>query len=289
MKAENPYDITGVDMAWCPGCGLYSLHRLIKRSLMELAIPPQTVVMVSGIGQAAKLPHYMQTNWFDGLHGRSLPAALAIKAANPELKVIVMSGDGCSYAEGGNHFMHQILRNPEITMIVSNNQVYGLTKGQASPTSLKGFITPVQVSGVTNEPFNPLSVAIALGATFVARIYVGDADKSVDILKQAMQHKGYALVDSFSPCVSFNKLNTFQWYKEHTIYLDEKHDPHNVVAAFTRSIEANPWPLGIFYAVDGKPTFEEQLAPYKTSKDPLYKRQVDMQKIKSKLEAKRSI
>src|SRR5512136_1089317 len=112
---ENPFDITGVDVAWCPGCGLHSLHRLIKQSLAELEIPPQGVVMVSGIGQAAKLPHYVHTNWFDGLHGRALPAALGIKAANPEMKVIVVSGDGCSYAEGGNHFLHQILRNPDIT------------------------------------------------------------------------------------------------------------------------------------------------------------------------------
>ncbi len=286
---ENPYDITGVDVAWCPGCGLHSLHRLIKQSLTELEIPPRDVVMVSGIGQAAKLPHYVQTNWFDGLHGRALPAALAIKAANPDLKVIVVSGDGCSYAEGGNHFMHQILRNPGITHIVSDNQVYGLTKGQASPTSLKGMVTPVQVSGVTNEPFNPLVVAIGLGATFVARIYVGDADKSKVILKQALQHKGYALVDSFSPCVSFNKLNSYQWYKEHTYYIDDAHDAKNQPAAFTRAIEADPWPLGVFYNVEGKPTFEEQLAPYKTSADALYKRQVDMQKLKSLIEAKRSI
>ncbi len=287
--AENPYDAPGVDIAWCPGCGLHSLHRLIKQSLAELEIPAREVVMVSGIGQAAKMPHYVQTNWFDGLHGRALPAALAIKAANPDLKVIVVSGDGCSYAEGGNHFMHQILRNPCITHIVSDNQVYGLTKGQASPTSMKGMVTPVQVSGVTNEPFNPLGVAISLGATFVARIYVGDADKSKAIIEQALQHKGYALVDSFSPCVSFNKLNTYQWYKEHTYYLDDKHNNHNQVAAFTRAIEANPWPLGIFYAVDGKSTFEEQLAPYKTSKEPLYKRQVDIQKLKTMIDTKRSI
>ncbi len=278
-----------VPNAWCPGCGLHSLHRLIKQSLAELEIPAREVVMVSGIGQAAKMPHYVQTNWFDGLHGRALPAALAIKAANPDLKVIVVSGDGCSYAEGGNHFMHQILRNPCITHIVSDNQVYGLTKGQASPTSMKGMVTPVQLSGVTNEPFNPLGVAISLGATFVARIYVGDVDKSKAIIKQALQHKGYALVDSFSPCVSFNKLNTYQWYKENTYYLDDKHDGHNQVAAFTRAIEANPWPLGIFYGVDEKPTFEEQLAPYKTSKDPLYKRQVDIQKLKTLIDAKRSI
>jgi len=285
----NPFDAKGIDVAWCPGCGLHSLHRLIKESLAELAISPQEVVMVSGIGQAAKMPHYMQTHWFDGLHGRALPAALAIKAANPDLKVIVVSGDGCSYAEGGNHFMHQILRNPNITHIVSDNQVYGLTKGQASPTSLKGMVTPVQVSGVTNEPFNPLGVAISLGATFVARIYVGDADKSKGIIKRAIQHKGYALVDAFSPCVSFNKFNTYLWYKDHTYYLDGKHDINNQPAAFTRAIEADPWPLGIFYNVEEKPTFEDQLAPYKASKDPLYKRQVDMQKLKIMIETKRSI
>ncbi|MHA1511384.1 MAG: thiamine pyrophosphate-dependent enzyme, partial [Promethearchaeota archaeon] len=165
---EKDYDMP-CEKAWCPGCGHFTAQKILRQALAELKIPNEKLVFVSGIGQAAKLPQYTKGHMFNGLHGRSLPAAMAIKACNPELTVIVNSGDGCSYGEGGNHFLAQIARNADITQIVHNNMIYGLTKGQASPTSLKGMITPVQVGGVTNEPFNPLAVAIAMGATFVAR------------------------------------------------------------------------------------------------------------------------
>ncbi|HEX7401810.1 MAG TPA: thiamine pyrophosphate-dependent enzyme, partial [candidate division Zixibacteria bacterium] len=162
------YDMGDIDNAWCPGCGNFGILKILKEALVELEIKPENLVMVSGIGQAAKIPHYLKTNVFNGLHGRSLPAATAIKAVNPELTVIAESGDGCMYGEGGNHFMHTIRRNPNITNIVHNNMVYGLTKGQASPTSQLGFKTPVQIDGVAAEPFNPIAVAIALDASFVA-------------------------------------------------------------------------------------------------------------------------
>src|SRR3972149_1495466 len=151
-----------IDIAWCPGCGNFSILKVLKDVLSELEISPEKLVIVSGIGQAAKTPHYLKTNFFNGLHGRALPAAIAIKASNPNLTVIAESGDGDMYGEGGNHFIHCIRRNPNITNIVHNNMVYGLTKGQASPTSQIGFRTPVQVDGVTLEPFTPLAVAIAL-------------------------------------------------------------------------------------------------------------------------------
>ena len=206
-----------------------------KKALAELDIAPEKLVMVSGIGQAAKTPHYFKTNFFNGLHGRALPPATAIKTANPFMTVIAESGDGDMYGEGGNHFIHTIRRNPDITNIVHNNMVYGLTKGQASPTSQLGFKTPVQVAGILLEPFNPLAVAIALDAGFVARAFISDAEKTKEILKKAITHKGYALVDIFQPCITFNKINTWEWFKEHTYYLEDSHDPRDRSAAFKRA------------------------------------------------------
>jgi len=167
--SENRYQRTGCDIAWCPGCGNYGIAKLLNEILQELALDPQQAVMVSGIGQAAKLPQYFNLHHFNGLHGRALPPATAIKASNRNLTVIAESGDGDMYGEGGNHFIHCIRRNPDLTNIVHNNMVYGLTKGQASPTSPRGLVTPLQVDGVILEPFNPLAVAIALDASFVAR------------------------------------------------------------------------------------------------------------------------
>jgi len=274
-----------VDMAWCPGCGNFSIIRIVKESLAELALEPRRLVMVSGIGQAAKTPQYIKTSFFNGLHGRSLPAATAIKASNPELIVVCESGDGCIYGEGGNHFIHTIRRNPDITNIVHNNMVYGLTKGQASPTSPKGLKTPVQVGGVVSEPFNPLAVAIALNASFVARAFSGDIEQTKAIVKQAIQHKGYALVDLLQPCVSFNKINTFQWYKEHTHWLDASHDPRNREAAMKLAFAADSFPLGVIYTNPDAPVFEEGLSAYATSKEALYKRSVDREKLQKLLDA----
>jgi 2-oxoglutarate ferredoxin oxidoreductase subunit beta len=274
MKKET-FDVKNVDIAWCPGCGDYGILNIVKQALAELDISPEKLVMVSGIGQAAKFPQYIKCHCFNGLHGRSLPPATAIKAANPELTVVAISGDGCSYGEGGNHFIHTIRRNPNITHIVHNNMVYGLTKGQASPTSRQGFITPVQVDGVFLEPFNPLAVAIALDASFVARAYVGDAEQARDIIKRAITHKGYALVDIFQPCVSFNKVNTYQWFREHTYNLEDDYNPHDRVAAFQRAIESEKFPLGVFYLNPQKSSFEENVSVYQTDPTPVIKRNLD--------------
>ncbi|MEE9523798.1 MAG: thiamine pyrophosphate-dependent enzyme, partial [Thermodesulfovibrionales bacterium] len=196
---KDIYNMGDIDIAWCPGCGNFGILNALKEALSGLDIEPEDLVMVSGIGQAAKIPHYLRANFFNGLHGRALPPATGIKASNPGLTVIAESGDGDMYGEGGNHFIHTIRRNPDITNIVHNNMVYGLTKGQASPTSQIGFMTPVQVHGVFPEPFNPIAVAISLDASFVARTFIGDRDQTVDILKKAISHKGYALVDIFQP------------------------------------------------------------------------------------------
>ena len=233
---KKDYDMGEVDIAWCPGCGNFGILNALKEALADLEIKPEKLVMVSGIGQAAKEPHYLKCNVFNGLHGRPLPPATAIKAVNPELTVIADSGDGDVYGEGGNHFIHAIRRNPDITCLVHDNMVYGLTKGQASPTSRRGFKTPIQVEGVFAEPFNPLSVAIALDCSFAARAFISDLEKTKEILKAAVKHKGFSLVDIFQPCVSFNKVNTYQWFKANTYYLEDAHDPRDRIAALKPSL-----------------------------------------------------
>ncbi len=286
MDAKD-FNMDDADVAWCPGCGDFFILQTLKETLAELEIKPENLVLVSGIGQAGKLPHYIKCNVFNSLHGRSLPPAVAIKAVNPELTVIDISGDGCMYGEGGNHLIHNIRRNPDITNIVHNNMVYGLTKGQASPTSRTEFKTNLQVEGVFLEPFNPIAVAIALKASFVARAYCGDVEETKDILKKAIKHKGYALVDIFQPCVTFNKVNTYQWFKENTYYLEDSHDPYDMEQAFKRSVETDKFPLGIFYMNPDKRTFEENLEVYLDDKTPVYKRKADMDKLERLIASKR--
>lgn len=236
------------ECAWCPGCGDFGILAALKQALAELNLNPNDVVISSGIGQAAKTPHYINVNGFNGLHGRAVPPAVGIKLANKELKVIIDSGDGDSYGEGGNHILHNIRKNIDITQFVHNNQIYGLTKGQGSPTTAKGQKTSMQFEGVKVEPFQPLSFAITAGATFVARSFSGDKEHLVPIMKQAIMHNGYALVDILQPCVTFNHVNTFKWYKENTYKLEEDYDPTDKMEALRRAMEwENGIPLGIIY------------------------------------------
>jgi 2-oxoglutarate ferredoxin oxidoreductase subunit beta len=281
------YDMEQIDMAWCPGCGNFGILSALKNALNDLDIGPEKLVMVSGIGQAAKIPHYLKCNVFNGLHGRALPAAVGIKASNPELMVICESGDGDMYGEGGNHFISTIRRNSDITNIVHNNMVYGLTKGQASPTSRRGFVTPVQVNGVILEPFNPIAIAVALDASFVARAFIGDPDMTKAIMKQAISHKGYALVDIFQPCVSFNKVNTYEWFKEHTYYIEESYDPHDRIRAFEKAVETEKYPIGVIYTSPEKATFEESLNVYEEDPMPVIRRERDFQKLQEFIDRKR--
>jgi len=242
-----PLDRPNTKKAWCPGCGNFGILKLLEEVLIELKLDPKNTVIISGIGQAAKTPYYVDTNMFSGLHGRALPVATAIKASNPTLNVIAEGGDGDMYGEGGNHFIHTIRRNPNIVHIVHNNMVYGLTKGQASPTSQKGFESKVQVKGVSSEPLNPISLALALKASFVSRVNIGNQSHAKEVLKEAFLHKGYALVDIFQPCVVFNKVNTYQWFKANTYELESSYDSSDLPAAMTKALENDPIPIGIFY------------------------------------------
>ena len=283
------FDMGNIDIAWCPGCGNFGILKALKNALAETDIQPEKLVIVSGIGQAAKIPHYLKTNIFNGLHGRALPPATAIKAVNPGLTVIAESGDGDMYGEGGNHFIHAIRRNPDITNIIHNNMVYGLTKGQASPTSQSGFITPVQVNGTHSEPFNPIAVAISLDVSFVARAFAGDYEQTKDIMKKAIIHRGYSMVDILQPCVTFNKVNTYQWFKDHTYYLEDTYDPFDRTEAFRRATEKDKLPLGIFYINPDKSCFNEALPVYSAGTTPLFRREMDIEKLVSLVNSKRAV
>lgn len=248
------------EIAWCPGCGDFGILVAVKKAIVKLNRSPKDILLVSGIGQAAKLPHYVKTNCFNGLHGRALPAAAGAKIANRGLTVLVTTGDGDCYGEGGNHFIHNIRRNLDITVIVHNNQIYGLTKGQASPTTDVGYETKVQTHGVILEPIYPLELAVALGAGFVARGYSADSEFLSSLIVEGVNHRGFSLIDVLQPCVSFNKKNTYKWYSEriYKVDADTSYDPHDRGMAFQKASEwGERIPVGIIYRAD-KPSYEDK-------------------------------
>lgn len=275
MVDKNVYQADR-ETAWCPGCGNLPLRKVLAEALAEMDLKPEEVTMYTGIGQAAKTPHYIKVNGFNGLHGRSFPPAIGMRVANPEMTVIVESGDGCSYGEGGNHILHNIRRNPDVIHLVHDNQIYGLTKGQASPTSVPELRTPVQTHGVNAEPLNPVRFAVGMKASFVARSSVGDQEHLKEMIKEAKKHKGYALIDIFQPCVSFNKINTYQWYNKR-VYRLEDHDPTDHAAAMKVADEfGDEIPIGIIYREE-KPTFRDRM-PYLEDK-ALVERDVQVEEL----------
>ena len=266
-------DYSGLKPAWCPGCGNFGILQALNRALVEMQIEPHQVLLVSGIGQAGKLPHYTRGNVFNSLHGRPVPPAIGAKIANSNLTVIAVSGDGDAYGEGGNHFLHAARRNHDITYLVHNNQVYGLTKGQASPTSDVGFITKTTPEGAAN-PVNPIALAIVSGASFVGRSFAGDVDHLADLIKKGITHRGFALIDILQPCVSFNHKNTYQWYKERVYELrQERYDPGDRKAALEKALEwGDKIPIGVIYEAD-LPVYEDHLPAL--SDGPLVNKKMD--------------
>ncbi len=260
---------------WCPACGDYGILVAVKQALAGLDLLPHQVMIVSGIGCGSKLPHYMHSNGYNSLHGRSLPIAQGIKLANHDLTVIDVTGDGDGYGIGAGHFTHVIRRNPDITHVVQNNFVYGLTKGQASPTSHKGFVTTTSPEGTIEAAMNPLAIALANGGTFVARTFAGDPKHMAKILMEAIKHKGYALVDALQPCVIYNKINTYDYYRERVYKLEETdYNATDRVAAWHKAIEWDDRiPIGIIYQETGRPTYEEQVKVLKAG--PLVKQPLD--------------
>jgi 2-oxoglutarate ferredoxin oxidoreductase subunit beta len=251
---------------WCPGCGDYGILEALRRALAELAVPNEEVVIVSGIGCSSQLPHFMKTYGIHGIHGRAVAIATGVKLANPRLKVIVVGGDGDGYGIGLNHMIHAARRNVGLTYIVSNNQVYGLTTGQMSPTTLKGTKTKTTPFGSVEEPVNPLALALAAGATYVARGFSGDVAHLTQLIKSALTHRGFALVDVLSPCVTFNRVNTYDWFRARVYKLEETgHDPSDYFQAYRKALEwptLDPYgkiPIGVFYKSEEKPAYEEEI------------------------------
>lgn len=247
---------------WCVGCGDYGIWNAVKMALAGLDLKPHQVMFVSGIGCGSKLPDYIRANGYLSIHGRPLPVATGIRLANHSLRVIAVHGDGDGYGIGGNHFLHAMRRNIDIVDIIQDNQIYGLTKGQYSPTSDRGFVTTTSPEGAIEAAVNPLALALAAGATFVSRSLAGDLKHLAGTIMKAINHRGYALVDALQPCVTFNRVNTYDWYRQRVYKVEDEtgYDPKDRMKAFAKALEwGERIPIGVIYQVEGKPTYEDQV------------------------------
>lgn len=258
---------------WCPGCGDFGVLAALKQAIAELGLYPHEVMTISGIGCSSNLPGYINTYGMHTLHGRSLAVATGAALANHEMKVVVTGGDGDGYGIGGNHFVHAARRNVDLTYIVMDNQIYGLTTGQTSPTSIKGMKTKSTPAGSVENPINPIPLAIAAGATYVARGYTGQIKHLVELIKGGIAHKGFALIDAFSPCVTFNRENTHDFFKQRTYKLEDRgHDPRDFHAAMDQGYRwGDGIPIGLFWKRDDLPSLD-QLEPVLAEGGPLARR-----------------
>jgi 2-oxoglutarate/2-oxoacid ferredoxin oxidoreductase subunit beta len=247
---------------WCPGCGDYGVLNAAYNAMREKGYDPKDIVVVSGIGCSSRLPFFVSTYGFHGVHGRTMPVATGLKAARPDLPVLVMGGDGDAFAIGGGHFIHAARRNVDVTYIVMDNNIYGLTKGQTSPTSRTGFTTKTTPKGSMDRAVNPLMLALTCGATFVARAFSGQPKELAELVVQGINHKGFSVIDVFSPCPTFNKVNTFKMYREQTARLPGDHDATSLDEAIRMAMSPDPLYLGVFYREEAQ-TFEEGLRSQK--------------------------
>lgn len=248
-----------IDPDWCPGCGDFGVLKGIKMAASRAGVAPKDLVVVSGIGCSSNLPGYVHAYGVHSLHGRAVALASGIKLANTDLKVVITGGDGDGYGIGIGHFIHAMRRNLDLTYVVMDNQVYGLTTGQASPTTMKEMRTKSTPRGNVELPINPIALALVSGATYVARGFSGEPNHMAELIAGGIQHKGFALIDVFSPCVTYNKLNTYSWFKKRLYKLESElgYDPTNVRAALERSFEWDERiPAGLFYR-DQQPTYED--------------------------------
>ena len=265
---------TPVFPTWCPGCGNFGIWGALKNALVELDWKPEEVLIVYGIGCSGNGADFLKTYGFHGLHGRTLPVATGAKLSNHELKVVAVAGDGDGYGIGVGHFIHAMRRNLDITLIAHNNQVYGLTTGQTSPTSDKGFATKSTPAGVIELPVNPIALALSSGATFISRGFAGDIKYLTNLLVEALSHKGFSLIDIFQPCVTFNNLNTYDWFRDRVYKLEaENHNPQDKPEAFNKSQEwGDKIPVGLFYK-ERRSTYEDELP--QIAKKPLVQHDIE--------------
>jgi 2-oxoglutarate/2-oxoacid ferredoxin oxidoreductase subunit beta len=247
---------------WCPGCGNFAIWTALKRALAALNIPAHKVLMVYGIGCSGNMSNTLSTYGWHALHGRSLPTAVGAKLANKDLTVIVVAGDGDGYGEGMGHFIHAARGNVDITYLVHNNGVYGLTTGQASPTASHGFKAKSTPDGVIDQNVNPIALALSAGAGFVGRGFAGELDHLTGLMKQAIQHHGFSLLDILQPCVTFNPTLSYTFYRDRVYTLQDDTtfstaDPH---LAMTRALDKQKYPIGVFYEDTKRPSYLDELA-----------------------------
>jgi 2-oxoglutarate ferredoxin oxidoreductase subunit beta len=269
---------------WCPGCGDFSVQAAIQRASANIGLEPEQLAIVSGIGCSGRISGYINAYGFHGVHGRSLPIAQGLKMANRELTVLAAGGDGDGFAIGMGHTVHAIRRNIDMTYIVMDNQIYGLTKGQTSPRSAEGFKTKSTPQGSIESALAPLEMALAVGATFVAQSFSSNLKQLTAIIEAAMNHKGFSLINVFSPCVTFNKVNTYDWFKENIVDLEEieGYDSSNRVMAMTKLMETGGMLTGIIYQDKKKASYESLVSGFKEeglAKQDLKISEADFQKL----------
>ena len=256
----NIQDFSGYSPTWCPGCGDWGIGLSIKQAFIKLGYDPSSVAVVFGIGCSGNMNDFLNAYAIHSLHGRAIPNAIGIKLANHKLPVVAIVGDGDCYGEGGNHLIHAARGNHDLTVIVHDNGVYGLTTGQVAPTASKGFKSKSTPSGIIEIPINPLALSLVNGATFVAQSFAGDANGTISLIKAGIEHKGFSLVNILQPCVTFNKVNTYQYYLQKTYKLPEDYRKDDLNTAILKGMETNEekFPLGIIYQTQ-RPTFTDQL------------------------------
>ncbi|TAK25961.1 MAG: 2-oxoacid:ferredoxin oxidoreductase subunit beta [Chloroflexota bacterium] len=264
---------SGEKPTWCPGCGDFGVLNAVYNALAAKGYNSKDVVCVSGIGCSSRLPYFMATYGFHTIHGRAMPVATGIRVANPDLKVLAFGGDGDAFAIGAGHFVHAVRRNLDITYVIMDNSIYGLTKGQTSPTSGFGFVSKSTPNGAIDRPLNPLMLAITAGATFVARAYSGKPKELADLIVQGIDHRGFSVIHVFSPCPTFNKVNTFKSYRDEVAAVPADHDPANKVAALALANSDEPLYTGLLLRETGVMTFEDALGRFHVG-DETNRRQV---------------
>lgn len=250
---------------WCPGCGDFSVQAAIQRACANVGLEPEQLAVISGIGCSGRISGYVNAYGLHGIHGRSLPIAQGVKMANRELTVIAAGGDGDGFAIGMGHTVHAIRRNIDMTYIVMDNQIYGLTKGQTSPRSAAGFKTKSTPQGSIESALSPLEMALAAGATFVAQSFSSDLKQLTTLIEAAIKHKGFSLVNVYSPCVTFNKINTYDWFKENIVNLDQEegYDPSSRIGAMTRLMETGGMLTGLIFQDKQKPSYEDSVPGFR--------------------------
>ncbi|NOZ05103.1 MAG: 2-oxoacid:ferredoxin oxidoreductase subunit beta [Chloroflexi bacterium] len=268
MKLTVQHFRSGVKPIWCPGCGDFSVLSSFYKTLVDLNLPSEKVAIASGIGCSGRFPAFVKAYGFHGVHGRAVPLATGMKLARPDMNVFAVGGDGDGFSIGGGHLPHAARRNVDITYIVMDNEIYGLTKGQPSPTSQVGMKKKASPYGTFDQPLNPLLMALSYGTTFVARGFSSKPKQLTELIKQGTQHKGFSIIQVISPCISFNNL--YDHFKAVTKEIPEDHDPTDKAAAIKLALDTETIYIGVFYKED-RPTFTDNAAGLiEQTKDPAY-------------------